>query len=111
MIEEKKIKVFDTGAKREQKSDKPYVHNLLGYTRLRFGYHMNKGAKAHGDNNWLKGLPSSSYLESADRHLAQYISGDRSEDHLSALIFNIQGLMINEESEGISYDYYFSKNK
>lgn len=102
------IQEFETGAKREEKSNKPYVHNFLGYTRLRFGYHMNKGAKAHGDDNWLKGLPSSSYLQSLDRHLALYINGDRSEDHLSAILFNCQGIMLNEQKEGIKEDYYFN---
>lgn len=107
----KKIKKFKSGAKREEKSNKPYVHSIKGYTRLRFGFHMNLGAKAHGDKNWEKGLPTDSYLESVDRHLAQYLNGDRSEDHLSAIIFNTQGLMINEQKEGVKEDYYFNKKK
>ena len=107
----KKIKVYKTGAKREEKSNKSYVHSIKGYTRLRFGFHMTKGAKAHGDKNWEKGFPTDSYLESLDRHLAQYLMGDRSEDHLSAIIFNTQGLMINEQKEGIKIDEYFNKKK
>lgn len=105
---EKQIKIFESGAKREEKSHKPYVHSFKGYTRIRFGYHMTKGAMLHGDKNWELGLPTESYEESNDRHWAQYLSGDRSEDHLSAMIFNIQGIMLNEQKEGVEADNYFA---
>lgn len=102
---------FDSGAKRDSDSDKPAIHNLKGYTRLRFGYHMRLGANKYGDANWEKGIPTKSYEESNDRHWAKYLAGDRSEDHLSAMIFNIQGIMLNEQKEGIPDDYYFNKLK
>lgn len=102
-------RTFESGAKRDSNSNKPFCHNFKAYSRLRFGYHMTKGANKYGDNNWLKGLPNECYLESVDRHLALYISGDRSEDHLSAIIFGIQGCMVNEEKEGIKANHYFIK--
>lgn len=102
-------RVFESGAKRDNNTNKPFIHNLKGYTRLRFGYHMTTGANNYGDKNWEKGMPSDQYLESVDRHLARYIDGDRSEDHLSAIIFGIQGCMINEQKEGILDDHYFNK--
>ena len=108
-IIKKEIREFESGAKRDGNSNKPYIHNLLGYTRQRFGYHMTKGSNKYGDGNWLKGLPTDCYLESIDRHLAAYMDGDRSEDHLSAIMFGIQGCMINEKKEGIKSDYYFNK--
>lgn len=108
--DEKDVRIFESGAKRDGDKNKPFIHNLLGYTRKRFGYHMNKNSKKYGDNNWLKGMPTDQYLQSVDRHLADYINGDRSEDHLSAMIFGIQGCMINEQKEGIKEDYYFSKD-
>ncbi len=98
---------FDTGAIRDSNFNKPFVHNLLGYTKLRFGYHMTTGAKNYGDGNWLKGMPIEDYLESLNRHLAKYEAGDRSEDHLSAIIFGAQGCMIEEQKQGIDDDYYF----
>lgn len=106
-----KIRIFESGAKRDSDSNKPYIHNLLAYTRLRFGYHMTLGASKYGDKNWLLGMPTDQYLESVDRHLALYLKGDRSEDHLSAIIFGIQGCMLNEEKEGILSNHYFEKNK
>jgi len=105
----KKIKnrKFKTGAQRDNNSNKPFVHNFKGYTRLRFGYHMTTGANKYGDQNWIKGMPIESYLESVDRHLAQYLNGDRNEDHLSAILFGIQGCMIEEQKQGIPADKYF----
>lgn len=103
-----KSRVFDSGAMRDANDDKPAIHNLLGYTRQRFGYHMRMGANKYGDSNWLKGMPTDQYLESVDRHLAAYMEGNRSEDHLSAIIFGIQGCMINERNEGVNADYYFN---
>lgn len=100
---------FESGAKRDNDNLKPAIHNLKGYTRLRFGYHMKLGANKYGDANWEIGIPTKSYEESLDRHLARYLAGDRSEDHLSAMIFNIQGIMINEQKDGITDDYYFKK--
>lgn len=107
----KESRVFDSGAQRDSNANKPFVHSLKGYTRIRFGYHMTTGAKKYGDKNWEKGIPTECYLESVDRHLARYLAGDRSEDHLSALIFNIQGCMLNEQKEGISDDHYFKQNR
>ena len=100
---------FDTGAKRDDNSNKPFIHNLKGYTRMRFGFHMTTGSNKYGDSNWEKGMPIPSYLESIDRHLAQYMDGDRSEDHLSAIIFGAQGCMMEEKKEGVKADHYFKK--
>lgn len=103
-----KNRVFETGAQRDSDSIKAAIHNLKGYTRLRFGYHMRLGANKYGDSNWELGMPSNQYLESVDRHLASYMEGDRSEDHLSAIMFGIQGCMINEQKDDIKSDYYFN---
>lgn len=103
------VRKFDTGAKRDGNITKPFIHTLLGYTRLRFGYHMNKGARKYGNFNFTKGIPTDCYLESLDRHLAMYMSGDRSEDHLSAIIFNAQGCMLNEEKEGMKANHFFNE--
>lgn len=100
-------RVFESGMKRDNDENKPYVHNLQGYTRLRFGYLTRMGARNYGDGNFLKGSPSDDALKSLDRHLAKFLDGDRSEDHLAAMIFNIQLVMLNEKREGIKADHYF----
>ena len=108
----KNSRQFESGAIRDDNKNKPFVHNLKGYTRLRFGYHMTSGAQNYGDSNWEKGMPTESYLESLDRHLAKYRYNlennlPQDEDHLSAIIFGIQGCMMNEQKEGIKPDHYF----
>lgn len=39
--------------------------------------------------NWEKGMPVSQFLDSAFRHLTQWLEGDDTEDHLAAAIWNI----------------------
>lgn len=102
-------RVFKSGAQRDTNKNKPFVHNLKGYTRLRFGYHMTKGAQKYGDNNWQLGMPEDQYKESIDRHWAQFLNGDNSEDHLSAIIFGINGIMDNERKDGVPADNWFQK--
>jgi hypothetical protein len=101
------MREFETGAKRDSDLYKPYCHNLQGYTRLRFGYLTRMGAHKYGDGNFLKGFPKEDALKSLDRHLAKYMDGDRSEDHLSSIIFNTQLIMLEEKKEGMQADFYF----
>lgn len=100
---------FESGAVRDTNKNKPFIHCLLGYTRQRFGYHMAKNASKYGENNFMKGIPTEAYLESMDRHLAAYMEGDRSEDHLSAILFGVNGIMLNEKKD-LPADYYFNKD-
>ena len=100
-------RVFESGSRRDSDTHKPLTTALTAYARLRYGYHLRKGSNNYGKNNWQLGQPSEAVLESLDRHLAQYMAGDRSEDHLSAIMFGVVMLMQNEEREGIKPDNYF----
>lgn len=100
-------RIYESGFKRDSDKLKPYTHNLQGYTRLRFGYLTRMGAEKYGDENFLKGSPKKSSLQSLDRHLAKYMEGDQSEDHLAAIIFNVQLIMLEEQKEGIKTNHYF----
>jgi hypothetical protein len=100
------MREFETGAVRDSNEGKPLIHTLLGYTRQRFGYHMAKNASKYGAMNFLKGIPSEALLESIDRHLAAYMEGDRSEDHLSSLLFGVNALMLNEKRDGVQSNHY-----
>lgn len=99
-------RVFESGSKRDNDDDKPLVNHFDAYCRLRFGVLLRKGANHYGKNNWRLGQPNETAIESLNRHLALYELGDRSEDHLSAIIFNVQLIMKNEEEEGITYNYF-----
>lgn len=102
-------RVFESGSQRDSDTNKPLTTALTAYARLRYGYHLRKGSNNYGKDNWKLGQPSEALLESLDRHLAQYLLGDRSEDHLSAIMFGVVMLMQNEEKEGIPVDNYFTK--
>jgi len=102
-------RIFESGSKRDDDTDKPLVNHLTAYTRLRFGYLLREGANKYGKNNWQKGQPTETALESLHRHLAKYEVGDRTEDHLSAIIFNVQLILKNEEQEGVSVDSFYKK--
>ena len=104
-------RTFPTGSVRDNDDNKPLPSELDAYVRLRFGYHMKKGALKYEKGNWRKGQPTETALESLHRHLALYELGDRSEDHLSAIIFNTQLIMKNEEKNEINYDYFLKLDK
>lgn len=90
--------------KREDKKDKlNFLSYFTPYTLERYAKHMKKGEKTHGRGNWQKGgYPKEEYLESAMRHLFALWGEDigyrkkTSEDHASAVWYNINGYM-NEE--------------
>ena len=56
---------------------------------LEVAVHFEEGAKKYGERNWEKGLPFSSYLDSATRHLMKHISGMTDERHDRAFIWNL----------------------
>ena len=110
-LEELRVKsrVFESGAKRDTSNGKPNVHDLQGYKMLRFGYNMELGEQNYGESNYLKGIPDNAAKESLARHYAKYITGMVDEDHLSAMLFNIQLLMLNEQSKGITTNHYYNQ--
>lgn len=72
---------------------------------LRLSKHYEAGAKKYKRWNYRAGhgIPLSSYIDSACRHLAKYQCGCDDEDHLAAAAFNILGAMLVEQTtpEGI----------
>lgn len=68
---------------------------------LRWAELLTRGAANYGADNWIKGVLESDpqirsnikkrYKKSAARHFWQWITGDRSEDHAAAIIFNLNG--------------------
>lgn len=55
----------------------------------RLAKHYEGGAKIYAPRNWEMGQGVSRYLDSALRHLTQFISGDTDEDHGAAFLWNI----------------------
>ncbi len=84
---------FNTGSQRDDRTGKLRMslvpHGALNRVMKRF----LDGAETYGENNWMKGQPYSVLYDSAQRHMMQFWSGDKSEDHLSAAAWNIMCLM------------------
>jgi hypothetical protein len=105
-------RVFSTGSQRDNDDHKPLVNHLAPYLRLRYGYHLRKGANHYGKGNWKLGQPKETAIESLNRHLALYelndqLGKEQDEDHLAAMIFNIKLIMENEQKAGIQVDHFF----
>jgi hypothetical protein len=48
------------------------------------------------DGNWEKGIPLSRFLHSCESHLGKFKDGDRKEDHLAAVLWNMYGYVWTE---------------
>ena len=86
-------RAFDTGAVRDMAEGKGDMVSLPNAAILRLSKHYEAGATKYGRWNYLKGLPVSSFMDSALRHLFKYLDGWDDEDHLAAAAFNVLGAM------------------
>ena len=84
---------FETGAVRDMHEGKGDMVSLPNSAILRLSKHYESGAKKYGRWNYTKGIPVSSFLDSALRHIFKYLDGWDDEDHMSAAAFNILGAM------------------
>lgn len=64
---------------------------------LEVSKHFEEGAKKYGENNWQKGIPESSYIDSAVRHYLKWRRGDDDERHDRAFVWNIICLIWTHE--------------
>lgn len=55
--------------------------------------HFKEGALKYGEGNWKKGIPESSYIDSAVRHFLKWLRGDDDERHNRAFVWNIMCLI------------------
>lgn len=102
---------FDTGAVRDMAEGKGDMASIPWESILRLSKQYEAGAKKYERWNFRKGIPVSSFLDSAMRHLAKYQSGADDEDHLSAACFNILGAMLMENTNPDMQDLPLRKDK
>ena len=84
---------FESGAVRDMHEGKGDMVSLPNAAILRLSKHYENGAKKYGRWNYTKGIPVSSFMDSALRHIFKYLDGWDDEDHISAAAFNILGAM------------------
>lgn len=102
---------FDSGAVRDMHDGKGDMLSVPWAAMLRVSKHYENGAKKYGRYNYLKGIPVSSFIDSAMRHLAKYVAGWDDEDHLSAAAFNVLGAIQMEEEKPEMCDLPWRKGK
>ena len=90
-------RVFETGAHRDMADGKGDMYSLPPAAILRISRHYELGAKKYTRLNYMRGIPISSFIDSALRHLMKYLDGWDDEDHLSAAAFNVLGAIQMEE--------------
>ena len=56
---------------------------------LEVAIHFEDGARKYGENNWQKGIPISSYVDSAYRHYFKWKCGLNDERHDRAVLWNL----------------------
>ncbi len=92
--------VFAPIDKFQQDGKKRYlIEALFVFASARFGNietmfletakHFEAGAKKYAENNWRKGIPVKSYIDSAVRHYLKFLRGDEDEPHDLAFVWNL----------------------
>lgn len=98
------IRKFTTGAIRDNDDKKEdYIETISWTAFKRYAQYMTGKKSKYGSGNFKKGIPIESYEQSLVRHLQKYLENkyedgnvETLEDHLSAMVFNIFGIMHEE---------------
>lgn len=85
------------GATRDSSSGKGRYDLISPLFLKRLAGVLEVGAKNHGSNNWMGGIPFSRLIDSSLRHISQYNSGMRDEDHIVQAVCNLMFLVHFEE--------------
>lgn len=102
---------FGTGAVRDMQKGKGRLDLVPPWAILRLSKHYEGGAVKYAEHNWEVGIPSSSFYNSGMRHLLKWFMGERDEDHLAAVLWNVIGLMHNEEYRKDMEDLFYAKQE
>jgi hypothetical protein len=88
---------FPTGAVRDIHTGKGRMDLLPACALIRLSKHFESGATKYDERNWEIGIPVHSFIDSALRHLMNYLDGKTDEDHLCAAAWNCMCAMWTEE--------------
>lgn len=99
-----KVRKFESGAIRDNDETKEdYIETIPWRSMRRYARYMTSKKSRYGAGNFKKGIPIESYEQSLVRHLQKYLENkyeggdcEKEEDHLSAMVFNVFGIMFEE---------------
>lgn len=89
---------FKTGAVRDSEHGKGRYDLISPIALRRLAIHLEKGAIKYDEWNWSKGMNMGRTFDSLIRHIFQYLGGDRSEDHIGAILCNAMFIAHYEEA-------------
>jgi len=107
------VHTFKTGAIRDSQEGKECYIETISWTAMkRYAQYMTGKKAKYGAGNFKRGIYDISYEQSMVRHVQKYLSNKHEmgsvevdEDHLSAILFNVFGLIHNEEMRKKYEDY------
>lgn len=99
------MKHFESGAVRDNQEGKvDFVETISFTAHERYARYMTGKKTKYGVGNFKKGIPIESYEQSLLRHVDKYFRNkyengkdELEEDHVSAMRFNIDGILHEEE--------------
>lgn len=100
----KEITTFKSGAIRDAQGGKEMYQETISWRALkRYAKYMTEKRAKYGSGNFKKGIPIDNYEDSLMRHVQKYFENkyeagtqEPLEDHLSAIVFNVFGIMHEE---------------
>lgn len=89
---------YENGGMREPSTGKGAYELVSPFALERIAMWYELGARKYADRNWEKGIPFGRLIQSGIRHMIRWMKGDRSEDHLAAVCWNVMAMMHFEET-------------
>jgi hypothetical protein len=80
---------YASGAVRDPSRGKGRYDLLPMHAIYRLAVAFENGCEKYPDRNWERGEPCSRFVDSALRHLSQYLAGDDDEDHFAQALWNV----------------------
>ena len=95
---------FPSGMVRDTREGKGRYDLITPYGLRRLAQVYERGAAKYSDRNWEQGAPFGRFLDSALRHIEQYIMRCGDEDHLAQAAWNLFAIMHFEDTGGTGLD-------
>lgn len=88
---------FPSGMVRDRREGKGRYDLISPFALRRLAGVYERGAVKYDERNWEKGAPYCRFLDSALRHIEQYLARETDEDHLAQAAWNLFAIMHFEE--------------